>query len=434
MNICFEMAVNALDVSLIISFLIQYFGYKAATPVKYWGTALIWLLSFSVLVFFSWSYLYETYASALQILINILFCFTLLRGSAFQKMFMSAFIMGLMAIIATFTTLLMAKLSGNQITFLLGQFSGIRIATVFVAKLLFFMITRIILHVKEIGKIKWIDFVPLVIIPALSMITITLMMYAAMQEPRIQMIVLYAVCIVLLLNILIYFLFVRLGQTSRMQAEMELLALQNECLQENAKDIESMYETVRSLRHDLQNHLLCISAMAEEQKVDSIVRYTNQLLQRQNDVNKLIVFSGNQVLDAIVNSKSTSAERMGVHVRAIITSSLSDVPPEDITIIIGNALDNAIRAAKDSAGKTVELHIQPQGVYNSIMISNDVANPVLSGNPTLRTTKAMQQRHGFGVKNMRRAVDHNQGMIRFYEQNNRFICDILLLNLQSKNE
>lgn len=85
MNICFEMAVNALDVSLIISFLIQYFGYKAATPVKYWGTALIWLLSFSVLVFFSWSHLYETYASALQILINILFCFTLLRGSAFQK-------------------------------------------------------------------------------------------------------------------------------------------------------------------------------------------------------------------------------------------------------------------------------------------------------------------------------------------------------------
>ena len=231
MNICFEMAVNALDVSLIISFLIQYFGYKAATPVKYWGTALIWLLSFSVLVFFSWSHLYETYASALQILINILFCFTLLRGSAFQKMFMSAFIMGLMAIIATFTTLLMAKLSGNQITFLLGQFSGIRIATVFVAKLLFFMITRIILHVKEIGKIKWIDFVPLVIIPALSMIAITLMMYAAMQEPHIQMIVLYAVCIVLLLNVLIYFLFVRLGQTSRMQAEMELLALQNECLQ-----------------------------------------------------------------------------------------------------------------------------------------------------------------------------------------------------------
>ena len=139
-------------------------------------------------------------------------------------------------------------------------------------------------------------------------------------------------------------------------------------------------------------------------------------------------------MDAIINSKSTSAEHLGVQVRTIITTSLSEIPPEDITIIIGNALDNAIRAAKDSAGKTVELHIQPQGVYNSIMISNDVANPVLSGNPTLRTTKAMQQRHGFGVKNMRRAVDHNQGMIRFYEQNNRFICDILLLNLQSKNE
>ena len=56
---------------------------------------------------------------------------------------------------------------------------------------------------------------------------------------------------------------------------MELLELQNECLQENAKDIESMYETVRSLRHDLKNHLLCISAMAEEQDVDNIIKYMN---------------------------------------------------------------------------------------------------------------------------------------------------------------
>ena len=89
------------------------------------------------------------------------------------------------------------------------------------------------------------------------------MMYAAIQEPHIQNIVFYAVCIVLALNILIYFLFVRLGQVSKIQTEMALLALQNECLQENAKDIENMYDTVRALRHDLKNHLLCILSMAE---------------------------------------------------------------------------------------------------------------------------------------------------------------------------
>ena len=85
MNFWFEMAVNAVEVTLILSFLVQYFGYKTETSAKYWGTALIWILSFCIVAFFSWTHLYENYASSLQILVNILFCVTLLRGNISQK-------------------------------------------------------------------------------------------------------------------------------------------------------------------------------------------------------------------------------------------------------------------------------------------------------------------------------------------------------------
>ena len=435
MNFWFEMAVNAVDVTLILSFLVQYFGYKTETSAKYWGTALIWILSFCIVAFFSWTHLYENYASSLQILVNILFCVTLLRGgNLFQKIFVSAFTMGLIAITATLTTLLVAKLSGNQVAFLLSHFSGIRVTSICLTKLFFFVITRIILRIKESGKLKGRDVIALVIVPTLSDLAITLMMYAAIQEPSIQTIVLYAVGIVLILNIVVYFLFIRLGKAGKIKTEMALLALQNECLQENAKDIENMYDTVRALRHDLKNHLLCILSMAEERDVEGIKQYTGQLLQQQNTVNKLIMFSGSKVLDAIINSKSAAAERAGVRLSAIITTPLAGISPEDITIILGNALDNAIRAAKDSQRKVVDIHIQPQGAYSSIVIANDIAHPVLSDNPALRTTKNIRYRHGFGIQNMRQAVERNQGLIRFYEQNDRFICDILLLNVQSRNE
>ena len=434
MNFWFEMAINAVEITLILSFLVQYFGYRMAGPAKYIWTALFGVLSFGSVAFFSWGKLYEGYASLVQILINIAFCCILLRGSILQKIFVSAFTMGLVAVIATFTALLVAKLSGNNVTLLLSRFNSVRIISILITKLLFFVITRIILRVKENGKIKWLDVIPLAAIPTLSIITITLMMYAAIQEPHIQNIVFYAVCIVLALNILIYFLFVRLGQVSKIQTEMALLALQNECLQENAKDIENMYDTVRALRHDLKNHLLCILSMAEERDVEDIEQYTRQLLQQQNTVNKLIMFSGSKVLDAIINSKSAAAERAGVRLSAIITTPLAGISPEDITIILGNALDNAIRAAKDSQRKVVDIHIQPQGAYSSIVIANDIAHPVLSDNPALRTTKNIRYRHGFGIQNMRQAVERNQGLIRFYEQNDRFICDILLLNVQSRNE
>lgn len=434
MNFWFEMAVNAVEVTLILSFLVQYFGYKTETSAKYWGTALIWILSFCIVAFFSWTHLYGNYASSLQILVNILFCVTLLRGNIFQKIFVSAFTMGLVAITATLTTLMVAKLSGNQVAFLLSHFSGIRVTSICLTKLLFFVITRIILRIKESGKLKGMDVIALVIVPMLSDLAITLMMYAAIQEPSIQTIVLYAVGIVLILNIVVYFLFIRLGKAGKIKTEMALLALQNECLQENAKDIENMYDTVRALRHDLKNHLLCILSMAEERDVEGIKQYTGQLLQQQNTVNKLIMFSGSKVLDAIINSKSAAAERAGVRLSAIITTPLAGISPEDITIILGNALDNAIRAAKDSQRKVVDIHIQPQGAYSSIVIANDIAHPVLPDNPALRTTKNIRYRHGFGIQNMRQAVERNQGLIRFYEQNDRFICDILLLNVQSRNE
>ena len=434
MNFWFEMAVNAVEVTLILSFLVQYFGYKTETSAKYWGTALIWILSFCIVAFFSWTHLYENYASSLQILVNILFCVTLLRGNIFQKIFVSAFTMGLVAITATLTTLLVAKLSGNQVAFLLSHFSGIRVTSICLTKLLFFVITRIILRIKESGKLKGMDVIALVIVPMLSDLAITLMMYAAIQEPSIQTIVLYAVGIVLILNIVVYFLFIRLGKAGKIKTEMALLALQNECLQENAKDIENMYDTVRALRHDLKNHLLCILSMAEERDVEGIEQYTRQLLQQQNTVNKLIMFSGSKVLDAIINSKSAAAERAGVRLSAIITTPLAGISPEGITIILGNALDNAIRAAKDSQRKVVDIYIQPQGAYSSIVIANDIAHPVLSDNPALRTTKNIRYRHGFGIQNMRQAVERNQGLIRFYEQNDRFICDILLLNVQSRNK
>lgn len=74
MNFWFEMAINAVEVTLILSFLVQYFGYRMACPAKYIWTALFGVLSFGSVAFFSWGQLYEGYASSIQILINIAFC------------------------------------------------------------------------------------------------------------------------------------------------------------------------------------------------------------------------------------------------------------------------------------------------------------------------------------------------------------------------
>lgn len=137
MNFYFEMAINILEVTLILSFLVQYFGYRIKYPAKYIWTIIIGLVSSVILFFSHGTILYESYASSIANTVNIIFCCVLLCGPLLQKIFVSAFTMGLVAIIATFTTLLIAKLSESDVTFLLSQFSGIRITSILLTKLLF---------------------------------------------------------------------------------------------------------------------------------------------------------------------------------------------------------------------------------------------------------------------------------------------------------
>ena len=75
MNFYFEMAINILEVTLILSFLVQYFGYRIKYPAKYIWTIIIGLVSFCNIAFFSWNNLYESYASSLQTSYSVVFCY-----------------------------------------------------------------------------------------------------------------------------------------------------------------------------------------------------------------------------------------------------------------------------------------------------------------------------------------------------------------------
>ena len=100
-----------------------------------------------------------------------------------------------------------------------------------------------------------------------------------------------------------------------------------------------------------KNHLLCILSMAEERDVEGIEQYTGAASAAAEYCQQADHVFSSKVLDAIINSKSAAAERAGVRLSAIITTPLAGVSPEDITIILGNALDNAIRAAKKQSAQ-----------------------------------------------------------------------------------
>ncbi len=431
MNFIFETAINAIEAFLILEFLSRYFTFRVNVPLQYIGFGLAWLISTASITFFSWNAVAESYSGFIQIIINILFCVCLLEGSIWSKVFLSAFTMGGVILIASFTTFFIGDMNQYNVQDILTQFSPIRVIAIFVSKILFFQVTRIILRMKENTKISTQDIFPLAVVPIISICTIWILTHAAIQNFEIQQSIFYAVCMIIILNFLTYYMFLRMNRNSQIKRDYELLNMQYDCVKQNAVDIQNMYENIRSIRHDMTNHLLCILNLLKESpdNKQSVYNYIQGLLKQQEGSCRKVIFSGNDALDAIINVKQVTAQQYGIKLDIIIADSLHFMLPEDICILFGNLLDNAISASKETEEKKIALSIQPQDMYVSIVVSNSIHTPVLLENPDLKTTKVKKDAHGYGIRNIKKVVQQYHGMIRFYEDKEQFTSDILLLTI-----
>lgn len=431
MNFIFETAINAIEAFLILEFLSRYFTFRVSGSLRYIGFGIAWLISTVSITFFSWNVTAESYSGFVQIIINILFCVCLLEGSIGSKVFLSAFTMGGVILITSFTTFFIGDMHQYRVQDILTQFSSVRVIAIFVSKILFFQVTRIILRMKENTKISTQDIFPLVVVPIISIGTIWILTHAAIENFEIQRSIFYAVCMIIILNFLTYYMFLRMNRNSQIKRDYELLNMQYDCVKQNAADIQNMYENIRSMRHDMTNHLLCILNLLKESpdNKESVCSYIQGLLKHQEDSCREVIFSSNDALDAIINIKQVTAHQYGIKFDIIIADSLHFMLAEDICVLFGNLLDNAISAAKKTEEKKVSLNIQPQDMYVSIVLSNSIHTPILMENPDLKTTKVKKDGHGYGVKNIKKVVQQYHGMIRFYEDKEQFTSDILLLTI-----
>lgn len=428
MSHIFEFAVNILDSYLVLDFINKYFGEKEKSRKSRMGFVLIWVISVINLSIFSFNASYEIYSSITQIALNLIYATIYLKGNYGSKIFISTFTMCLVVLVAGFSSFFISQLHDYGIMEIYVRFSRVRLIAILLSKVLFFQITRIILRIKENAKLLLQDILPLLINPMLSIYAIYVLTNISIQYPAIQEEILHVILLIMAFNISTYISFFKLNKSAKMKMDYELLNLQYTCATENAKDIQQMYETVSSMRHDMRNHLLCISTLLQESEgnTDCVESYITGLLDQQSKAHKKFVFSGNKALDAIINIKQTAALQSGITCDIIISHSLSFMAAEDICVLFGNLLDNAIRAEEKTDKKKIKISIQAQMPYVSIVVSNYMDGSILEDNPTLKTTKK-EKNHGYGLSNVKKIVKKYNGLIRLMEEGNEFIVDILLL-------
>lgn len=204
--------------------------------------------------------------------------------------------------------------------------------------------------------------------------------------------------------------------------KMQIAQLQQQFAyyQEKLKDEEK----VRSVYHDMKNHLLVLQKQINSPETAEMV----QKLQSQVAMYEDYEHTGNDILDIILKEKSETAREK--HIALSVAADLSGIDfieSLDISTIFGNGLDNAIEASEKLPEGQRAILVKAGKIQNffSVLIENNCLQE--SRTTKNRTTKNDDFLHGFGISNMRKAAEKYAGQLTTKCENGKFTLKILIL-------
>ncbi len=240
------------------------------------------------------------------------------------------------------------------------------------------------------------------------------------------------------------------------RARAEKIVLENQMIQMRAfiAETEQMYRTMRSVRHDIKNHLLVLrqlmlqkfpAADTENEKEQEIWCYFEDICHAVGQLDNQI-HTGNAVSDAIIHTKFSYARKMldtiCLNAEAFAVPASARLKAYDLGIILNNGLDNAIEACvrlhRQKPETRLFITIRSFCVKNMffIEIENSFDGAILldkdSGFPI--TTKEDKEVHGIGLKNIRNCAANYDGGVDCIIEKETFTLSVMVASAPNKDE
>lgn len=217
-----------------------------------------------------------------------------------------------------------------------------------------------------------------------------------------------------------------MGLLSR-KIEKRIDLYQKELIETHYREVNNMYRQIRGWRHDYRNRIQTMKAYAASGDLESIKRYLDLLDEDLTTVDTVLK-TGNQMTDAILNSKISLARSKGIEVVADAHIPVKLKSSEiDLCCIIGNLFDNAIDAslALEEGKRVIRVYMDMKGTQLYISFTNLTAEKKLKKEGKIyKSTKG--EGHGFGLIRIDAIVERLDGYISRNSEDGAFTTEILL--------
>lgn len=209
--------------------------------------------------------------------------------------------------------------------------------------------------------------------------------------------------------------------------QKEVLSRQISDMESHITQVERLYRDMRSLRHDMGNHLMTLRQLYNKGEYEAAEKYT-EVLQTQIQEVSSDVQSGNPVTDVILSGRKKEMEEKGITFGCDFHYPQDgNINAFDISVILNNGLSNAIEAIERERGEgaanspdkndtcvTSCVFVSSYRTKNMYIIeiannyNGELVTDPQSGLP-LSAKSGMG--HGFGLMNIRRVAQKYLGDI-----------------------
>ena len=424
-----ELAVNLIQGIFCAYFVCGSLRIKRLANIKIIPFAVCTLLMFAVITVTSYYAYFEGIVTFLHAVTLFVFSLIFLEGTVFNKIFISLVPINAVSVGSIFASNVISYIVKKPIYEFLSESTTLRLLTVLFGNLIFFLILFVIKRItsKSTLRLKESEWLLLSFDLAISIIAYITMNYSIYSSNSLLSNFFTALCgaAIIIINITMYIVLSKFSNRYKIQMENTLLRQQVEYHADVILETKKQYDELQKVRHDFNNTVNVIRTLNTEGKGSEIEEYIQEYLKSQT-VSKTMIKTGNSFVDAVINSKLSEAQQDGIKVSISAISDLKSEHNIDLCSLIGNLLDNAVRASKESSQKVIKLDIRREGESVVIAVKNTIDSSVLSKNPDLVSDKQDKKNHGYGTKIIREIAKKHSGFADFYEEDGYFCCNVML--------
>ena len=237
----------------------------------------------------------------------------------------------------------------------------------------------------------------------------------------------WQICLLILeaVDVVAIFMFDHLEQSALNREKLVVAAERAHLQDENIEALSQAYAGQRQMTHDYRAQLSTLADILDQGNWEEAKSYLSELIALQSE-RILLVSTHNAAIDAILNQKGYIGQRQGIDMRFRVNDlSGLTLPRVDVTIVLGNLIDNAMEACLrvPESDRWVSIQIlYAQGILSISIINPSLPVQIINGQ--IPTTKSEPLLHGYGLRNVKDILNKYEAEYTFSFEDGRFIFTV----------